>query len=429
MTGAPGDTVVAHEVADLDLADLGQRRIEWADRSMPVLSAIRQRFSHSRPLSGLRIAACMQVTAETANLMRTLSAGGAQVTIAASNPLSTQDDTAAALVRHLGLRVFAMSGVDHDTYRRHILAALSVRPHLLLDEGGDLVHAAHTAGAELAAETFAGCEATASGEIRLRQMAREGVLRIPVVAANDTPTRRMVDNRYGTGQSVLDGVLRASNILLAGRTVVISGYGACGVGLAERARGLGARVVVTEVDPVRALDAALQGYTVLPMAQAATIGDVFVTATGNREVVRAEHLRVMKDGALLANAGHFDVEIDVRALAALAVEVRTGVRPHADEYLLAGGRRLVLLGQGRVVNLTAAEGNPAASMDVSFADQALTVEWLVNRHDTLAPGVHPVPTEIDREVCRLTLASMGMQIDVLTEPQQEYLRSWREGAG
>lgn len=412
------------EIADVDLAELGLRRVEWADRAMPVLEAVRGRFVTDRPLDGLRIVACMQVTAETANLLRTLAAGGAAVTIAASNPLATQDDVAAVLVRDFGIGVFAVGGADHETYLRHIASAAAVRPHLVLDEGGDLVHALVTSAAGFAGELVGGYEATASGEIRLRQMWHDGTLAVPVVAGDDTPTRRLLDSRYGTGQSVLDGVIRSSNLLLAGRTVVVAGYGPCGTGLAERARGMGARVVVTEVDPVRALDAALQGYWVLPMSSAAPLGDLFLTATGNRDVITGAHLAVMKDGAILANAGHFDVEISLADLSSLAVSVTYGVRPHADEYALADGRRLVLLGQGRVVNLTAAEGNPAASMDVSFAGQALTVEWLARWHHALAAGVHPVPAEIDREVGRLKLASMGLEIDLLTRDQLDYLRSW-----
>lgn len=419
---------VESEITDIDLADLGLRRVEWADRSMPVLEAVRQRFASERPLDGLRIVACMQVTAETANLLRTLAAGGAQVTIAASNPLATQDDVAAVLVRDFGIGVFAVGGADHETYLRHIVAACAVRPHLVLDEGGDLFDALGSSASELAGDLVGGYEATASGEIRLRQMWRDGTLGVPVVAGDNTPTRRLLDSRHGTGQSVLDGVIRSSNLLLAGRTVVIAGYGPCGTGLAERARGLGARVVVTEVDPVRALDATLQGYWVLPMSQAAPVGDLFLTATGNRDVITAAHLSVMKDGAILANAGHFDVEISLTDLSALAVTVTYGVRPHADEYTLGDGRRLVLLGQGRVVNLTAAEGNPAASMDVSFAGEALTVAWLAAWHHTLDAGVLAVPGEIDREVGRLKLASMGLEIDYLSRDQLDYLRSWHPPA-
>jgi adenosylhomocysteinase len=416
------------DVSDISLAFGGAKRIEWADRTMPVLRQIRERFAAERPLDGLRIAACMHVTTETANLIRTLQAGGASVALAASNPLSTQDDTAAALVAEYGAAVFARSGVDRDGYYRHINQALDTRPDLVLDDGCDLVNTLHTDRTELLDGVKGGCEETTTGVIRLHQMAREGALRFPMVAVNDTDTKHMFDNRYGTGQSTLDGIIRATNTLLAGRTVVIAGFGYCGRGLAERARGLGARVVVTEINPVKALDALLQGYSVLPMAEAAAQGDVFITVTGNRDVVSAEHFPLMKDGAILANSGHFDVEIDVRALAEQAVAVHQGVRPLADEYVLADGRRLVLLAEGRLVNLTAAEGHPAAVMDMSFADQALTCAWLAQSSADLAPGVYEVPTEIDNEVARLKLASMSIAIDTLTPDQEDYLSSWQHGS-
>ncbi|GLZ10322.1 adenosylhomocysteinase [Actinomadura sp. NBRC 104425] len=415
------------DIADGSLAYEGVKRIEWADRAMPVLRQIRERFAAERPLAGLRIAACMHVTTETAGLIRTLQAGGASVALAASNPLSTQDDTAAALVHEYGAEVFARAGTDREGYYRHIHQALETGPDLVLDDGCDLVNTLHTDRTDLIGTVRAGCEQTTTGVIRLHQMALEGALRFPVVAVNDTDTKHMFDNRYGTGQSTLDGIVRATNTLLAGKTVVIAGFGYCGRGLAERARGLGARVVVTEIDPVKALDAALQGFTVQPMARAAEHGDVFITATGNRDVVAAEHLAVMKDGAILANSGHFDVEIDVRALQDLAVEVHR-VRPQADEYVLADGRRLILLAEGRLVNLAAAEGHPAAVMDMSFADQALTCAWLATAHATLDPAVHQVPKEIDTEVARLKLASMAIEIDTLTAEQEEYLRSWRLGS-
>ena len=414
------------DVSDPGLAESGVRRIEWADRAMPVLRRIRERFAGSRPLAGLKVAACMHVTTETANLIRTLQAGGAQVALAASNPLSTQDDTAAALVAEYGAAVFARQGVDRDGYYRHIHQALSIGPDLVLDDGCDLVNTLHTERLDLADAVRGGCEETTTGVIRLHQMAREGALRFPMVAVNDTDTKHMFDNRYGTGQSTLDGIVRATNTLLAGKTIVIAGFGYCGRGLAERARGMGGRVVVTEIDPVKALDATLQGFGVQPMSLAAENGDVFITATGNCDVIRAEHLARMKDGAILANSGHFDVEIDVRALAGLAVEVRREVRPQADEYVLADGRRLVLLAEGRLVNLAAAEGHPAAVMDMSFADQALTCEWLVGQD--LAPGVYDVPEAIDTEVARLKLASMDIEIDTLTPDQEEYLSSWRRGS-
>ncbi|MCO5969182.1 adenosylhomocysteinase [Actinoallomurus soli] len=417
---------MTYDITDPGLAESGVRRIEWADRSMPVLRRIRERFAADRPLDGLRVAACMHVTTETANLIRTLQAGGAQVALAASNPLSTQDDTAAALVHEYGAAVFARQGVDRDGYYRHIHQALEIAPDLVLDDGCDLVNILHTERLDLLDGVRGGCEETTTGVIRLHQMAREGALRFPMVAVNDTDTKHMFDNRYGTGQSTLDGIVRATNTLLAGKTIVIAGFGYCGRGLAERARGMGGRVVVTEIDPVKALDAVLQGYRVLPMAQAAEHGDVFITVTGNRDVIRAEHLARMKDGAILANSGHFDVEIDVRALADLAVEVNRGVRPQADEYVLADGRRLVLLAEGRLVNLAAAEGHPAAVMDMSFADQALTCEWLVGQE--LTPGVYDVPKEIDTEVAGLKLASMDVGIDALTPGQEEYLSSWRQGS-
>lgn len=393
---------------------------------MPVLRRIRERFTQERPLDGTKIAACMHVTTETANLIRTLQAGGAEVALAASNPLSTQDDTAAALVSEYGTAVFARQGVDRDGYYRHIHQALEIGPDLVLDDGGDLVNTLHTERLDLADGVRGGCEETTTGVIRLHQMAREGALRFPMVAVNDTDTNHMFDNRYGTGQSTLDGIVRATNTLLAGKTIVVAGFGYCGRGLAERSRGMGGRVVVTEIDPVKALDAALQGFRVQPMELAAEDGDVFITATGNCDVIRAEHFARMKDGAILANSGHFDVEIDVRALADLAVGVRREVRPQADEYVLADGRRLVLLAEGRLVNLAAAEGHPAAVMDMSFADQALTCEWLVGQD--LAPGVYEVPERIDTEVARLKLVSMNIAIDALTPDQEEYLSSWRRGS-
>jgi len=419
--------LAVHDIADPGLREAGVRRIGWADRSMPVLRSIRARFAEERPLDGVRIAACMHVTTETANLLRTLQAGGATVAVAASNPLSTQDDTAAALVEEYGVSVFARSGVDMETYYRHIHAALDVSPHLVVDDGCDLVNILHTERVDLLPSVLGGCEETTTGVIRLHQMAREGALRFPVVAVNDTATKRLFDNRYGTGQSTLDGIMRATNTLLAGKTVVISGFGYCGRGVAERARGMGALVIVTEIDPVKALEALLQGFRVEPMASAARQGDVFVTTTGNRDVIRAEHFAVMKDGAILANSGHFDVEIDVRALEELAVDVQR-VRPQADEYVLPDGRRLVLLSEGRLVNLSSAEGHPAAVMDMSFAGQALTCAWLARTHACLDPGVHQVPAEIDAEIARLKLRSMSAEIDVLTPEQEEYLSSWRSGS-
>lgn len=411
----------------MDLTDSGERQISWAARSMPVLTAIGERFAVERPLAGLRIAACLHVTAETAVLMGTLKAAGAEIALAASNPLSTQDDVAEAL-RAYGIAVHAKAGVDLATYYRHIHQALDLGPDLVLDDGCDLVNILHTERTDLLAGVSGGCEETTTGIIRLRQMAAEKALTFPVVAVNDTRTKRMFDNRYGTGQSTLDGIMRATNIMLAGRTVVVAGFGFCGRGVAERAKGLGARVIVTEIDAVKALDATLQGYEVCPMERAATVGDLFITVTGNRDVIRAEHLAAMKDGAILANAGHFDVEIDVRALDELADEVRRGVRPHTDEYVLPGGRKLLLLAEGRLVNLTAAEGHPAAVMDMSFSAQALAVAWLARERAELAPGVYDVPEDIDHEVARLKLAATGIGIDVLTGEQQAYLHSWRAGS-
>ncbi len=411
----------------MDLTDSGERQISWAARSMPVLTAIGERFAVERPLAGLRIAACLHVTAETAVLMGTLKAAGAEIALAASNPLSTQDDVAEAL-RAYGIAVHAKAGVDLATYYRHIHQALDLGPDLVLDDGCDLVNILHTERTDLLAGVSGGCEETTTGIIRLRQMAAEKALTFPVVAVNDTRTKRMFDNRYGTGQSTLDGIMRATNVMLAGRTVVVAGFGFCGRGVAERAKGLGARVIVTEIDAVKALDATLQGYEVCPMERAATVGDLFITVTGNRDVIRAEHLAAMKDGAILANAGHFDVEIDVRALDELADEVRRGVRPHTDEYVLPGGRKLLLLAEGRLVNLTAAEGHPAAVMDMSFSAQALAVAWLARERAELAPGVYDVPEDIDHEVARLKLAATGIGIDVLTGEQQAYLHSWRAGS-
>jgi adenosylhomocysteinase len=415
------------DIADEGLAEDGRARIEWARRAMPVLGLIGERFARERPFAGTSIAACLHVTAETAGLVGALKAGGARVFLAASNPLSTQDDVAAALVAGGDAAVFARAGVDHLTYAEHILRALECGPDLVMDDGGDLVNTLCGDRPELVAGVRGGCESTATGVIRLRRMAEAGALAFPMVAADTTATKSMFDSTFGTGQSVLDGVLRATNVLLAGRAVVVAGFGPCGRGIAERAQGLGAQVVVTEVDAVRALEAVLHGYRVLPMAEAAAVGEVFITATGSRDVIAAEHLAALRDGAILANAGHFDAEIDVRALAAGAVKVTRDVRPHADEYTLGDGRRVVLLAEGRVVNLVAAEGNPPQVMDVAFAGQALALRWLAADHATLAPGVHPVPAAIDEEVARLTLESSGTRIDALSPVQQEYLRTWRHG--
>ena len=417
MPGLP-----AYDVSDLALADRGRRRVEYAERAMPVLALLRERFAGSRPLDGLRIAACAHVTPETAALARTLTAGGAELHVAASNPLSTQDDVAAALVAVDGVGVHARHGVDRPGYAAHLAAVLEARPHLLLDDGCDLVQALHADGRALD-EVRAGAEQTSTGVLRLRQMAADGALRLPMVAVNDTPMQLLVANRHGTGQSTLDAVMRATGALLAGTVVVVAGYGWCGNGVATRARGLGAQVVITEVEPRRALEAVLDGHRVLPMAQAAAVGDVFLTATGNRDVLTAAHFDVMKDGAVLANAGHFDVEIDVVGLADVAVAVQRRVRPQVDAYVLPDGRRLLLVAEGRLANLAAGEGHPPSVMDISFAVQALTVEWLAGA--SLAPGVHAVPPEIDDEVARTKLAALGVELDELTAPQAGYLYSWR----
>jgi adenosylhomocysteinase len=414
---------VPYEIADPSLAAAGADRIAWADRAMPVLRRVRERFTADRPLAGLRVGACLHVTAETANLLRTLAAGGADVHLCASNPLSTRDDVAAALALEHGVAVHAVRGADLAGYRRHVGAVAGAAPQLVLDDGCDLVVALHTDHPERARQVLAGCEDTTTGVLRLRAMAGAGALAFGVVALDDTPLRRIADHRHGTGQSTVDGILRATNLLLAGRCVVVAGYGPVGRGIAERMRALGASVVVTEVDPVRALDALLAGYRVLSMAEAAALGDVIVTATGNRDVVAAEHLAVLRDGAVLANAGHFDVEIDVRRLREEAVSVRR-VRPAAEEFRFADGRTVVLLAEGRIVNLGAAEGNPPAVMDMAFAEQALTTAWLARNHAALRPGVHAVPADIGPEVARLELDSLGVRLDRLTDAQRRYLSAW-----
>jgi adenosylhomocysteinase len=413
-------------VRDIDLAEKGRARIEWADQEMRVLALIRERFEKERPLAGYRIGACLHVTTETANLVRTLVAGGAEVALCASNPLSTQDDAAAALCEEDDVEVYAIRGEDHGTYYRHINQVLDTHPQITMDDGCDLVTTLHQERQEQLQELIGGTEETTTGVIRLRAMAKDGVLAYPVIAINDADTKHLFDNRFGTGQSTIDGIVRATNLLLAGRTVVIGGFGMCGRGVASRARGLGARVVVTEVDPLPALEAVMEGYQVLPMREAARIGDVFVTVTGDRDVIRAEHLELMKDGAVLANSGHFDVEIDRTALSEMATGVRR-IREFVDEYTMADGRRLNLLGEGRLVNLAAAEGHPASVMDMSFANQALSVEWLVQSREGLSVAVHPVPTDIDREVARLKLTAMGVDIDQLTAEQERYLGDWKQG--
>jgi adenosylhomocysteinase len=419
-------TSTPHDVKDLGLAGAGQLRIDWAELSMPVLRQVRERFRTEQPLRGARIGACLHVTTETAVLMLTLKAGGASVALCASNPLSTQDDVASALVREHGIPVYAQKGEDHERYYRHIKAILDTSPSITMDDGADLVSEIHGKRRDLIAGIIGGTEETTTGVIRLRAMEKDGVLSFPIVAVNDADTKHLFDNRYGTGQSTLDGILRATNILFAGRTVVVAGYGMCGRGLAARAHGMGARVVVTEVEPVRALEAVMEGFQVLPMAEAAAQADVLVTVTGNTSVVREEHFARMKDGAIVANSGHFNVEIDLEALERGSASRRT-VRPLVDEYTQKDGRRIYVLGEGRLVNLAAAEGHPAAVMDMSFANQALSAEYLVREKGRLERKVYGVPIQIDREIARLKLATMGVRIDELTARQQEYLASWTEG--
>lgn len=420
-------TTPKHDIANASLAAEGKKRIEWAERNMPVLAQIRERFEKVQPFKGVRFAACMHVTTETANLMRTLKAGGAELALCASNPLSTQDDTAAALVYEYGISVFARNAVDRDGYYSHINAALDIAPHQVFDDGCDLVNTLHTTRTELLPNITGGCEETTTGVIRLQQMAKDGALTFPMIAVNDTDTKHMFDNRYGTGQSTIDAIFRATNQLIAGKVFVVSGFGYCGKGVAERARGMGAEVVITEIDPTKALDALMQGYRVMPMAEAAKVGDIFITVTGNRTVIAAEHFQLMKDGAILANAGHFDIEIDVAWLEKNS-QKNPKIRHQTDEYLLGNGRRILLIAEGRLVNLGAAEGHPAVVMDMSFSDQALTAEWLVKSAKGLGAGVHMVPVEIDKEVARLKLKSMGATIDTLTPIQNEYLNSWKHGS-
>jgi adenosylhomocysteinase len=416
-----------HDIADAALADLGRQRIAWADSHMPVLASIRERFAKERPLEGLAVGACLHITTETANLLRTLQAGGAEVHACASNPLSTQDDVASSLVRDEGIAVYAVKGEDTETYFRHIDAVLDARPKLTMDDGCDLVSRLHQKRPEQAAgEVVAGTEETTTGVIRLRAMEAGGALRFPIVAVNDADTKHMFDNRYGTGQSTLDGVIRATNVLLAGSRVVVAGYGYCGKGVASRARGMGAQVYVTEVNPLRALEASMDGFRVVPMEDAAPEGDIFITVTGNRDVLRKEHFEAMKDGAILANSGHFDIEIDLVGLAELAGGKRRAVRPDVEEFLL-GERRILVVAEGRLVNLSSAEGHPAAVMDMSFANQALAAEWVVRHSAELEKRVYDVPPEIDREIARLKLDTMGVDIDRLTPDQEEYLSSWTVG--
>ena len=415
------------DIKDAALARGGRDRIDWAAGEMPVLRQIRERFDKERPLDGIRIAACLHVTTETANLMETLAAGRAEVVLAASNPLSTQDDVAAALTEQSGVETFAIKGEDNDTYYKHINAVLDLRPMITMDDGADLVSVLHTQRVDQLAEVLGGTEETTTGVIRLRAMAADGALAYPIVSVNDADTKHLFDNRFGTGQSTMDAIMRSTNRLIAGKTFVVAGYGMCGRGVAARARGMGAHVIVTEVDPTSALEAVMEGYRVMPIRDAARVGDLFVTVTGDTGVIRREHLELMKDGAILANSGHFDVEIDKGALRELATGGVRRLREFVDEYTLADGRRINLLGEGRLVNLAAAEGHPAAVMDMSFANQALAVEWMVKNHATLEKRVYRVPVEIDREVARLKLRAMNVEIDQLTAEQDEYLHSWQQG--
>ncbi|MCA1834593.1 MAG: adenosylhomocysteinase [Actinobacteria bacterium] len=414
-----------YDVLNTGLADRGKMRIEWAEAHMPVLREIRARFAKEKPMQGVTVAACMHITTETANLLLALRDGGAEVAACASNPLSTQDDVAAALVVE-GISTFAIRGEDNETYYKHINAVLDIHPMITMDDGADLVSTLHSKRTDELPHIIGGTEETTTGVIRLRQMAAEGVLKYPIVAVNDTPTKRLFDNRFGTGQSSIDGITRATNILWAGKIFVVCGYGYGGKGLAMRGRGLGAQVVVVEVDPVKALEAAMEGYRVMPIMEAARIGDVFITVTGDRDILRKEHFEIMKDGAILANTGHFDVEIQKPALDALTKTRRT-VRDNVEEHLLNDGRKLYLLAEGRLVNLAAAEGHPAAVMDMSFADQGLSCEWVAKNAKALEPRVYEVPEDIDREVARLKLQTMGIEIDTLTPEQEAYLSSWQEG--
>ncbi|MDW8324925.1 MAG: adenosylhomocysteinase [Anaerolineales bacterium] len=417
---------IESDIKNPSLAEGGRYRIEWAEQEMPVLRQVRERFRKEQPLKGIRISACLHVTAETANLMRTLQAGGADVVLCASNPLSTQDDVAASLVLHDEIPVYAIKGEDRATYFRHIQAALDHKPHMTMDDGCDLVSELHKNRTELIDNIIGGTEETTTGVIRLRAMATNGVLRFPVLAVNDSATKHFFDNRYGTGQSTIDGIVRATNVLLAGKTFVVAGYGWCGRGLASRARGMGANVVVTEVDPLKALEAVMDGYTVLPMHEAAKVGDVFCTVTGDIHVLDRQHFAVMKDGAILANSGHFDVEINIPALEAMSIGKKR-VREFVDQYTLNDGRRLNLLGEGRLINLASAEGHPASVMDMSFANQALGAEYMLKNAAKLDKQVYTIPEEVDREIARLKLQAMGVTIDTLTPEQEKYLSSWEEG--
>ncbi len=415
-----------YHVKDLKLSAKGKDRIEWAERSMPVLRLIKQRFQKEKPLKGIRMAACLHVTTETANLLITLKAGGADVYTCASNPLSTQDDVAAALVKVYGIPTFSIKGEDRKTYYKHLYSALDAHPNITMDDGADLVSELHSSRAAQASEIIGSTEETTTGVIRLRAMEKDGVLKFPVVAVNDAKTKHFFDNRYGTGQSTMDGIIRATNLLIAGAVVVVPGYGWCGRGVASRARGLGARVIVTEVDPMKALEAVMDGYEVMPIAKAAPLGDIFVTLTGDIHVIRKEHFAKMKDGAVVANSGHFNVELDLEGLKQLSKKVRP-IRDFVQEYSLRNGRKVFVLGEGRLINLAAAEGHPASVMDMSFANQALAAEYVTKNHQSLERKVYSVPTEIDNEIARLKLKAIGISIDTLTAEQEHYLSSWEMG--
>jgi len=419
-------TPINCDVKNFELADLGKKRIEWANQSMKVLQVIRKEFIKHQPLKGIRVSACLHVTAETANLMIALRDGGADVALCASNPLSTQDDVAASLVRDYNVPVFAIKGEDNDSYYSHIMAALDHKPHITMDDGADLVSVLHTKRTAELDNVIGGTEETTTGVIRLRAMAKEGVLRYPIVAVNDADTKHLFDNRYGTGQSTIDGIIRATNFLLAGSKFVVAGYGWCGRGLASRARGAGAEVIITEVDPTKALEAVMDGFRVMSMEEAAKLGDVFCTVTGNKNVLAKHHFELMKDGAIISNSGHFNVEIDIPALEKMSSSKRT-TRTFVEEYALKDGRRINLLGEGRLINLAAAEGHPASVMDMSFANQALCLEYMVKNHASLEGKVYTVPVELDKRVAKLKLESMGIKIDRLTPEQEEYLAGWSEG--
>jgi adenosylhomocysteinase len=419
-------TSISSDIKGLELADLGKKRIEWANQSMKVLQIIRKEFIKNQPLKGIRVSACLHVTAETANLMIALRDGGADVALCASNPLSTQDDVAASLVRDYNIPVFAIKGEDSDSYYSHIMAAVDHKPQFTMDDGADLVSVLHTKRTAELENVIGGTEETTTGVIRLRAMAKEGVLRYPIVAVNDADTKHLFDNRYGTGQSTIDGIVRATNFLLAGSKFVVAGYGWCGRGLASRARGAGAEVIITEIDPTKALEAVMDGFRVMSMEEAAKIGDVFCTVTGNKNVLAKQHFALMKDGAIISNSGHFNVEIDIPSLEKLSSSKRT-TRTFVDEYTMKDGRRINLLGEGRLINLAAAEGHPASVMDMSFADQALSCEYMVKNHASLEKKVYTVPVDLDKRVAKLKLESLGIKIDRLTSEQEEYLASWSEG--